>query len=183
MKYLSVVLVALFFVSCIPLQIAPNFEGGKIFPPKKLKKQLPNNYVYAFEDPKDANEFFRYMNAKFQILYDDATGNIPIIIDAQTYYLTFYEVERSTKTVNLIPMAIDAGLEEKGLGPVLESAHETRVGKWFIALTITDEALLDALKPEYQNHPKVLAYADHMRTEYLNTVHYIEVYLKSKPSK
>jgi len=182
MKYVSAALLAFFFVSCIPLQIAPNFEGGKIFPPKKFKKQLPHNYVYAFEDPKDANEFFEYMNAKFQIVYDDTTGNIPIEIDNKIYYLTFYEVARSTKTVNLIPMAIDAGLEENGYTPVLEEAHETRIGKWFITLTITDEDLQDALKPEYENHKNVLAYADTMREEYLNTVEYIEVYLRSKPT-
>tara|TARA_R100000935_G_scaffold27288_1_gene47372 strand:+ start:45341 stop:45895 length:555 start_codon:yes stop_codon:yes gene_type:complete len=182
MKYLSATVVALFFVSCIPLQIAPNFEGGKVFPPKKFKKQLPYNYVYVFEDPKDANEFFNYMNAKFQIFYDDDTGNIPVEIENETYYLTFYEVERTTKTVNLIPMAIDAGLEENGYGPVLGGAHQSRSGKWFIALTVTDEGLKDALKPAYDNHKEVLTYADTMREEYLNTVEYIEVYLKSKPT-
>lgn len=180
MKCFSAALLVMLFVSCIPLKIAPNFDGGKLFPPKKFKKQLPNNYVYAFEDPKDANEFFEYMNAKFQIVYDDATGNIPITIDTETYYLTFYEVERSTKTVNLLPMAIDAGLENNGYNPVLENAHVTRSGKWFIALTITDENQLDALKPAYKNHYKVIGYADAMRNEYLTTVHYIEVYLKSK---
>lgn len=183
MKYFSAVLLALLIVSCIPLQIAPNFEGGKIFPPKKFKKQLPHNYVYAFEDPKDANEFFNYMNAKFQIVYDDDTGNIPIEIEIETYYLTFYEVERTTKTVNLIPMIIDAGLEENGYSSVLEDAQESRVGKWFIALTITDDSLKDALKPEYENHKEVLSYADNIREEYLNTVEYVEVYLKSKSTK
>lgn len=183
MNYLFAILLALFSVSCIPLNIAPNFEEGKLFPPKKFKKQLPHNYVYAFEDPKDANEFFEYMNAKFQIVYDDVTGNIPIIIDTETYYLTFYEVERSTKTVNLLPIAIDAGLENNGYGPMLENTHVTRSGKWFIALTITDETQFDALKPTYNNHEKVKRYANAMREEYLTTVHYIEIYLKNKPAK
>ncbi len=64
-----------------------------MFPPKKFKKQVPYNFVYAFEDPKDA------------------------------------------------------------------------------------------LKPEFENHKNVLNYADAMRSEYLNTVHYIEVYLKNAPTK
>ncbi len=183
MKYLSLFLCALCLVSCIPLQIAPNFDGGKIFPPKKFKKQLPQQYVYVFEDPKDANEFYNYMNAKFQIVYDDDLGNIPVAVNSNTYYLTFYEVERATKTVNLLPMAVDAGLEENGFSPVLESAHTSRTGKWFIALTMTDDALQDALNPNYTFHQDVLSYADAMRNEYLNTVHYIEVYLKSKPAK
>ncbi len=184
MKYLSAVLLALLLISCIPLKIAPNFEGGKVFPPKKFKKQLPYNYVYAFEDLKDANEFFNYMNAKFQLVYDDdATGNIPIEINNETYYLTFYEVERTTKTVNFIPMAIDAGLAEKGYSPVLENAYENRSGKWYITLTVTDENLKDALNPKYENHNKVLLYADAMRKEYLTTFEYIEVYLKSNTIK
>jgi len=181
MKYFSATVLLLFFVSCIPLQVTPNFKGGKVFPPKKFKKQLPYNYVYAFEDPKDANEFYAYINAKFQIVYDDATGNIPVKIDAQTYYLTFYEVERSTKTVNLLPMAIDAGLENKGYEPMLENAHVTRKGSWFVALTVTDDTMKDALKPAYENHTKVLTYVNTMREEYLHTVEYMEVYLKSKP--
>ncbi|RDK88188.1 hypothetical protein [Marinirhabdus gelatinilytica] len=183
MKYLSAALLTFLFVSCIPLQIAPNFEGGKVFPPKKFKRQLPFNYVYAFEDPKDANEFYSYMNAKFQIVYDDDTGNIPIEIDDKTYYLTFYEVERSTKTVNLLPMAVDAALGEKGVDPVMENAYESRSGKWYIALTVTDEDLKDALNPLYENHIAILDYANTMRKEYLTTTEYIEVYLRSKPTK
>lgn len=183
MKYFTLIFVSLFFVSCIPLQIAPNFEGGKVFAPKKFKRQLPFNYVYVFEDPKDANEFYEYINAKFQIHYDDATGNVPVSIEDDNYYLTFYEAERATKTVNLVPMLVDNALEDKGYSPVLEDEHVTRKGKWFIALTVTDANLKDGLNPDYFKHDAVVNYVNEMRTEYLNTVHYIEIYLKSTPAK
>ena len=173
-------LISMLFIGCIPLQIAPNIDGAKLYKPKKFKKQLPYNYVYVFEDPKDANEFFNYMNAKFQIVYDDATGNIPISIKNKTYFITFYEVERNTETINLLPMVVDASLENKGYRPMMENVYTSRTGQWYIALTITDENLQDALKPTYKSHKNVIAYADDMRAEYLNTVHYIEVYLKSK---
>lgn len=183
MKFLLTNILVFLVVSCIPLQIAPKIEGGKVFAPKKFKKQLPYNYVYVFEDPKDANEFYDYINAKFQIVYDDDTGNIPVIIDDKSYYITFYEVERATTTLNLLPMAVDAALEEKGHGPFLESTHTSRSGTWYIALTMTDETILDALNPNYKNHVAVLAYTNALRNEYLTTVHYIEVYLKNKPTQ
>jgi len=183
MKHLYTVFFAFFFISCIPLSIAPNIDGGKVYPPRKFKKHLPQNYVYVFEDPKDANEFFEYMNAKFQVVYDDDLGNIPIKIENNTYYLTFYEVERNTQTVNLVPIVVDAKLDQEGYSPILEDAHVTRTGNWYIAITVTDEGLKDALNPSYDNYKKIVAYADTMRTEYLTTVEYIEIYLKSKPSK
>ncbi|PVW17393.1 hypothetical protein [Marixanthomonas spongiae] len=183
MKYLYTLLLPFFFMSCIPLSIAPNIDGGKIYPPKKFKKHLPQNYVYVFEDPKNANEFFNYINAKFQVVYDDDLGNIPIEIENNTFYLTFYEVERSTQTVNLVPIVVDAKLDQEGHGPILEDAHITRSGSWYIALTVTNEGLKDALKPSYPQHNKVKTYVDALRQEYLTTVEYIEVYLKSKTSK
>ena len=61
------VLFVFFTVSCIPLQIAPNIEGAKVYKGKKFKKQLPKQNVYVFEDPKDVNEFYTYINAKYDI--------------------------------------------------------------------------------------------------------------------
>ena len=156
MRMLYLLLVTNFlFSSCIPLQLAPNFEGGKVFKPKKFKRQLPQQYVYVFEDPKDVNEFYNYINAKFQIYYDDATGNVPVLIAGNTYFLTFYEAERATKTVNLVPMLVDNALENEGYSPVLENVHTSRKGKWYIALTVTDDNMDDGLNPKYVNHAEL----------------------------
>jgi len=179
MKYVFILFITLFVGSCVPLKIAPNIEGGKIYAPKKFKKQLPEQHVYAFNDPKDANEFYNYINAKFQIVYDDATGNIPIELEEKTYYLTFYEVERDTKTVNLVPILVNSAMENKGYTPAFEDVEVTRTGYWYIALTISDEALHDALDPSYSHHAQILDYANAMLNEYLTTVDYIEVYLRS----
>ncbi|MEM7084871.1 MAG: hypothetical protein AAF489_01735 [Bacteroidota bacterium] len=173
---------SLFFISCIPLQIAPKIEGGKVMVGKKFKRKLPRQYTYVFEDPKDANEFYRYVNAKYQQVYDDNTGNIAVTIDGEEHFLTFYEVERSTQTVNLIPMIVDVALEEKGYGSgsTFENAYTSRSGSWYLALTVTDSDYKDSLHPDHYRQKAVVAYVDGLRKEYLNTIHYIEVYLKSE---
>lgn len=166
--------------SCIPLQIAPNIDGAKIYKGKKFKKQLPKQYVYVFEDPKDANEFYTYINAKFDIDYDIGGGNVPITINQKKYYLTFYEVERNTKTVNLVPIAVDIASESKGNDPIFENMYTSRNGSWYIALTVSDDNFNDNLKEEDPAHKQILKHLDYLRNEYLTTANYMEVYLKSK---
>ena len=169
--------------SCIPIKIAPNFDGGKVFKPKKFKKELPKQYAYVFKDPKDANEFYKYVNAKYHVAYDDYTGNVPILIDQANYYLTFYETERSTETVNLVPIIADAALENKGSDPIFEDVYTSRAGTWYIALTITDNNFGDPLKSSHQDHKIILKYLDALREEYLNTSNYMDVYLRNHPIK
>jgi len=185
-KMTSYTLKSIFFIliyalafSCIPLQIAPNIEGAKVYKGKKFKRKLPKQYVYVFEDPKDANEFYTYINAKYKIDYDEGGGNVPITINQKKYYLTFYEVERNTQTVNLIPMIVDAALENKGNTAILEDIHYSRVGTWYIALTVTDDKLNDNLKETEPNLKSILKYLDQLRSEYLTTANYRELYFKT----
>ncbi len=168
------------FISCIPLQIAPNIDGAKVYKGKKFKRKLPKQHVYVFEDPKDANEFYFYINAKYKIDYDDAGGNVPITIGNKKYYLTFYEVERNTQTVNLIPMFVDGVLENKGYGSTLESFHYSRTGAWYIALTVSDDQLNDNLKEDDPAYNQIIKHLDNLRNEYLTTGNYMEIYLKSQ---
>lgn len=173
-------LLGFFTFSCIPLQIAPNIEGAKIYKGKKFKKDLPKQYVYVFEDPKDANEFYTYINAKFDIDYDITGGNVPIDIKGKKHYLTFYEVGRNTKTVNLIPVVVDAAMESKGNDPVLNDFHTSRSGSWYIALTVSDDNFNDNLKERDPDHKAILKLLDHLRNEYLYTANYLEIYLRRK---
>ncbi|MGB3342726.1 MAG: hypothetical protein WBA61_02325 [Aequorivita sp.] len=121
-KIIGFILFGLSTFSCIPLQIVPNIDGGKVYKGKKFKKQLPKQHVYVFEDPKDANEFYTYINTKYYLDYDIEGGNIPIVINEKNYYITFYEVERSIKTVNLIPIADDVARDSKGNDPLFENS-------------------------------------------------------------
>ena len=178
MKTFFSVISVLLLCSCIPLKIAPNLKQGKILKTRKFIKKLPSQYTYVFEDPKDANEFYNYINAKYQTSYDDETGNLPVTISNKTCYLSFYEVNKETQTVNLIPMVIDAALNQNGSDPILESAYTSRQGTWYIALTIIDEAMNDCFNPAYEGIIQMTKYAQGLQEEYLSTTEYIEVYLK-----
>lgn len=169
-----------FIISCIPLSIAPKIEGAKVFKGKKFNMPLPNQQVYVFKDPKDANEFYFYINAKFAMDYDEVGGNVPIIVKGEEYFLTFYEVEKTTKTVNLIPIAVDAVMEHKGYDPLLEDAQITRVGSWYIALTVNDDNFKDILKEDHPARNSVISYLDQLRVEYLSTADYGDLYFLLK---
>ncbi|HLW31197.1 MAG TPA: hypothetical protein VKX40_02970 [Aequorivita sp.] len=173
------VLIGLSAFSCIPLQIAPNIDDAKVYKGKKFKKQLPKQNVYVFEDPKDENEFYTYINIKYGIDYDIEGGNIPIVINEKDYYITFYEVERSTKTVNLIPIVVDVARDSKGNDPLFENSYTSRTGSWYIALTVSDDDFNDNLKESDLEYENILKYLDHLRNEYLSTANYMEIYLKS----
>lgn len=178
LKCIYLTLLGLSTFACIPLQIAPNIEGAKVYKGKKFKKQLPKQQVYVFKDPKNANEFYTYINAKYDLDYDVGGGNVPIVINNKKYYLTFYEVERSTKTVNLVPIVADAVMDSKGFDPVFENDYTYRSGSWYIALTVTDDEFQDNLKEEDPAHATIIKHLDHLRNEYLSTENYMEIYLK-----
>ncbi|NER14830.1 hypothetical protein GWK08_15340 [Leptobacterium flavescens] len=177
MKKTSLLLVFCVFTSCIPLQIAPNIDDYKIRKARKFKRKLPMGHAFIFNDPKDANEFYHFVNIKYQA-QGNAEHNVPFHVDDKTYYLSFYETEKNTSTVNLIPIIVDAALEEKGHDPYFEDIEYTRSGKWYLALFVTDSELNDCLHPGYETRDKIAAYLEDLRQEYLNTHNYYEAWLK-----
>lgn len=159
-------------ISCIPLSIAPKIEGAKVFKGKKFNMPLPSQYVYVFKDPKNADEFYFYINSKFALDYDEMGGNVPVKINGNEYFLTFYEVEKTTKTVNLVPIAVDVAMDYHGYDPLLEDAHITRSGSWYIALTVSDDHFNDILKEDHPARTSVISYLDTLRVEYLSMADY-----------
>ncbi len=179
MKRLSYILILSICYSCIPLQIAPNLEEGKVYKPKKFKRSLPKQHAFVFTDPKDANEFYYYINAKFKLDPEDPGNNIPIMVDNRRYFLSFYETEKTTQTINLLPIAIDATLAANDSGPILDDTYTSRTGSWYIALTIADIGHQDALNPEYRSIDKIIDYVTTLHQEYLNTQNYKSLSLKN----
>ncbi len=163
----------------MPVKVAPNLKEGRILDAKKFLKKRKSGFVYVFQDPKKENEFYNYINTKFQTNYDDEQGNIKITINKMPYYLTFYEVNKETKTINLIPILINSKLEEKGKAPLLKDAERSSIQTWYIVLTVTDVFLEDSLAPSYSHRAKVLHYLEQMQHEYLTTSNYIEAYLRN----
>ena len=180
MKKIGCCLLILLACSCIPLKIAPNIEGEKIVNAKKFKKGLPNFQGYVFEDTKNANEFYKFTNSKYDLKHINVDSNVPITINNKTYYLSFFERERTTKTLNLIPIAIDVDRNTKGKDPLLENLYTSRLGYWYLILTVTDPEIKDCLNTSYPQHKEIVKHLKNLKTEYFSTSNYNEAYLKMK---
>ena len=179
MKSLVLTLISLICFSCIPLRIAPDLKDGDIIKSKKLKKHLPQKYAYGFNDPKKAEEFFDYVWAKLNLSDTDTEKNIPVNIDNHSYFLSIYEVEKNTKTLNLVPLAVDGLLISEGSDPVLEDLEITeRTGNWYIVLTLMDTDNNDALHPEYSRSKITTHYLKALHQEYLITQNYNSLLLR-----
>lgn len=166
-------------ISCFPVKVAPRIDGAKMFKGKKFSKQLPKQQVYVFEDPKNANEFYYYINAKFGMDYDEIGGNVPVSLSGKNHYLTFYEVERKTKVVNLVPTVVEVIIKSQEEDPILSEIQIQRSGTWYIALTVTDDDLSDNLKGEDPARSSIVAYLDGLRNEYLSTANYMDIYFRN----
>jgi len=178
----NILLLLSFFVlfSCIPLRIAPNIKDDKLVVAKKFKRNLPRHYALIYEDPKDANEFYNYINIKYQLNHNNVGWNVPITIQQEELFLSYYEVEIPTKTINLIPIVVDAALESNGHDPLLNDLQFSRIGNWYLALTVLDTNMKDCLNPKHKLYKKTLEYVRDVKTEYLNTSEYVQALLKKK---
>ncbi len=127
------------FSSCIPYKIAPQIEEYKVVRAKKFYKRLPRDYGFVFEDPKNANEFYSYVNVKYERNHKDVDRNVPFIIDGEEVFFSFHEIERTTETINLAPIFADVILEEKEFPPIFENVYYFRKGNWYVVLTVLDE--------------------------------------------
>lgn len=173
MKKLQFLLVAILLQSCFPVSIPPNLENGKWMEAKKFKRKLPNQYAYIFTDPKDANEFYYYVSAKFPPNQEgDSENNVPVQIDNTNYYISFYETEKKSRVVNLLPAITNEVLNNKNIPIQLDEPPITREGTWYIVLTITDANFTDALSPNYKNQKKILEYTKMLHNEYISTTNY-----------
>ncbi|WP_191858200.1 hypothetical protein [Hanstruepera ponticola] len=177
MKKLSCILMLAMFIACIPTQIAPTIETDKVQLAKKFKRDLPKSHAFIFEDPKKANEFYNFINMKYNREHQDVEYNVPIKINGNTYFLSFHEREKTTKTINLIPVLVDAKRESNGNSTIFDNYHTSRAGCWFILLTVYDNDFNDCLNPNYPNQSEILEHLREIKKEYLTTYNYMESYL------
>lgn len=174
MKLALLLLSLLIFTSCIPLRIAPSIKEDKIMLAKKFKRTLPKKHSFIFEDPKDADEFYNFINTKYNLDHENVEYNVPFIIDDNEYFLSFHEVEIPTKTINLVPIFIDTGLKTKGYSPVLSEHQFSRIGNWYIVLTVADSKMIDCLDPKFANREEIIGFLKKTRMEYLTTSNYMD---------
>lgn len=180
MKQLLLIFLASFCFSCIPLRIAPTIKTDKVMVAKKFKKHLPKRHAFIFEDPKNANEFYNYVNTKYELNHKDVEWNVPFQIDGKTLYFSFHEAEIQDKTLNFVPIIIDAKLEQGGNDPLLKDAHVSRKGNWYLVITVNDEDMKDCLKEDHIYRQSVLKFLRKTKTEYLNTSNYLDALLRKE---
>lgn len=165
--------------SCIPTRIAPSIEDYKVTKGKKFKRSLPERHMFVFEDPKAANEFYHYINTKFELNHIDVYDNVPFIVGQQQYFFSFYEVDIPNKTINLVPLAVDALLQSADLDPIMDGQYKTRSGNWYVAIEVYSDTEPDALHPNSDSHLPVSEYFRLLKNEYLASHNYNEVRFKN----
>lgn len=178
MKYVYFILITLLITSCIPIRIAPSIEDYKLTSGKKFKRQLPRENAFVFEDPKDANEFYNFINTKYSLNHQMVEDNVPIHVDGEEYFLSFYEVEIPDKSLNLWPFFANEALKNKGIDPIFTDFYVKRKGNWYIALYVSDADMNDCLTANYPFKEAILSHLKEIKNEYLNTSNYFEALLK-----
>lgn len=171
--------------SCIPIRIAPSIKDYKVVKGKRFKRGLPKKTVFVFEDSKDADEFYNYVNTKFQLQDYYVDTQVPFTLNNEQFYFSFYEVEINDKAINLFPIVFDvafsAALGNDEIEPILSEDAEPvlRSGNWYIAIEVFSNAEKDCLREDSISRNVVLPYLRNLKQEYLSTHNYNEVVFKN----
>ncbi|MCT4629283.1 hypothetical protein [Winogradskyella sp.] len=172
MKRLLFGLLFISLSSCITIRKAPKITTHKISTAKKFQRKFPKEKAFIFEDPKNADEFYHFINTKFKLNDIDVGFDVPITINNKTYYFTYYEAEIPDKKFNLLGLAVDATLKVKGMDPLFDEGYVKRNGHWYIAITVYDEENKNCLKSKYPNRKAILDYLRLLHNEYLHSPTY-----------
>lgn len=127
---------------------------------KRFIKQLPFRYGFVFKDPKDAGEFYQFVNIKLADTSEWSAINLPLQLEGTKFYFSLYEVEKTTKTFNLLPLLIDEKITEKGHDPLLSEHYMSRIGQWYIMLTVHDNTLADTLAPQHPQSNELIHFLE-----------------------
>ncbi|WP_417870951.1 hypothetical protein [Winogradskyella sp.] len=182
MKKALIFLVFLILTSCIPYKIAPKFKNKdyKVMKAKKFERKLGRETAFIFKDPKDADEFYNYINTKYQLNHNNVGLNSPILIHGKTCFFSYQEVERTDKSLVLPLVVTDLKRSSNGNDPLFEKHYTTRKGHWYIVITVYDENLKNCLLDKHPNQAEVLNYLKELQQEYLKTHNYEELLFTKK---
>ncbi|WP_179344836.1 hypothetical protein [Winogradskyella ursingii] len=171
---------SILFSSCIPTKIAPKFEGHKIMKARKFKRKLPRQTSFIFRDTKSADEFYHFINTKFQLNHQDVGFNTPITIDGETFYLTYSETDKDDVKLALPLLLIDASLEAAGNNSIFNDNYTQRKGHWYILIMVYDVNVKNCLLDDHPKKKKVVEYLENLRKEYFRIQNYEELLLTKK---
>lgn len=181
LKALLFIFSLLFLQSCIPLRIAPSIDNYKVSKGKKFKRGLPERQMFIFEDPKQAGQFYEYVDTKFQLKDEQVYDDVPFDVSGQQYFFSFYEIDIPDKAINFLPF-----LFEQTLNATLNiededeaSPEEIRKDNFYIAIEVYNDIEKDCLLQNALSQEAVLNYLSALRKEYLATNDYNELAFKN----
>ncbi len=182
---LTITILFLALASCIPLRVAPKIADYRITKGESFKRDLPKREMFVFEDPKDAGQFYNFIDTKFQLNNINVYDDVPFTIGEQQYFFSFYEAGIPYKSINLIPVLLDvftnAALGNDDMDPIFsdEDVGYSRVGNWYIAIEVYSDLEKDCLQMNSLSREAVLEYLRTLKKEYLSTDNYNEVVFKN----
>lgn len=173
-KITFTILILLFLQSCIPLKVAPKIENYKLIKGKKFKRWLPERQMFIFEDNKDSNQFYHYVNSKFQLGDFNVEDNVPFTINGKQYFFSFYEVSKDDQILNLAPMVVEAIVSSvaKQSYEAINGPEVVGKGNFYIAIEVYSDHEADCLAENSFSRTVVLEYLSALKNEYLSTDNY-----------
>lgn len=159
--------------SCIPLRIAPKIDSHKVTKGKKFKRSLPKRQMFIFEDPKDVNHFYKFVDTKFNLDNQKVYDDVPFRLSGEQYFFSFYEVEIPTKVLNIGALFADVLLMQTGNDTMFEDQHTQRDGHWYIAVEVYSDNENDCLDEDSLFREAVLSYLTTLKEEYLTSNEYL----------
>ena len=173
------ILVLFLFQSCIPLRIAPEIDDYKITTGKRFKRSLSKRQMFIFEDAKEAEQFYNFVNSNFSLKDTNVYDDVPFEINEQQYFFAWYEVEIPNKSIHILPILADVIIASTGNNPMLEDSYGSREGNWYLAIEVYSDLESDCLAENSLSRESVLKYLRVLKKEYLTTNNYNETVFKN----
>lgn len=140
--------------------------------------------MFIFEDAKEAEQFYNFVNIKFQLDDTNVYDDVPFDISGQQYFFAWYEVEIPDKNLNLAPMFfhlfVGAALgNEDPLEDYDGEGDLVRRDNWYLAIEVYNDLEPDCLVDTSLSREGVLKYLRALKKEYLATHNYNETVFKN----
>ncbi|WP_299431053.1 hypothetical protein [uncultured Maribacter sp.] len=181
-KLLYVFASVAFLTSCVPIRIAPSISDYNVTKGKKFKRSLSKRQMFIFEDPKEANDFYNYVNTKYDLQHIDVYDNVPFKINEEQYFFSFYEVKIPDKAINFFPF-VTSVLFNAAIGNFedaeIEDPTMDRKDNWYLAIEVYSDLEKDCLEINSLSREVVLKYLRTLKKEYLSTHNYNEIVFKN----
>lgn len=134
--------------------------------------------MFIFTDTKEADEFYSFINTKFQLHHNGVYDDVPFKILENQFFFSFYEVAISDKSINVVTpflAAVGNKLLEVGDKPASIFNADSRVFRtshYYIAIEVYSDDENDCLAKDSVSKEAVLNYLSALKKQYLATHNY-----------